>query len=214
MTQQSLTPGSSFTSQQVMRAVCPRCGTTAQFRSIAVVPAGNAARNQSTFGVIQCVFCGGHVAYEAVRGDPGTFQFTFRRLYPTAEAREVEDAPPAVQAAMQEASECIEVGAATAGALVLRRAVQLIARDKGVTKGSLKSEIDKLPISEDLKQIAHATRIIANEAAHPDPFEWDQVTIEDVRQLFALGIEFVNQIYAVPARVKALSERATGLENH
>lgn len=79
-------------------------------------------------------------------------------------------------------------------------------------KGSLKSEIDALPISQDLKDAAHEIRLVTNEAAHPDPLEWDSVSAADLAELVDLVIELVRQLYELPARVRALKARREGGE--
>lgn len=212
-----LSPGARFfPGVDATRVDCPYCGTIAAGAQALVTPE-NISWSKPEYGFAYCVFrcdkCGDYVAVRLRKN--GTMQANHfgvevQSLTPLRSAAIglSEATPEGIRAALVEAETCLSAGALVAGALVCRRALQLICRDQDVPRSNLAAEINGLALSDLLKETAHAIRLIGNEAAHPEPEEWDRVTAEDVRGLIDLGVEIAETLYEQPVRYKALRDRA------
>ncbi len=163
------------------------------------------------------VTCDRCTEYSVIAGKPSSWdsrnhqaeRVVVTGFYPPATmAREIDAAPTAIRAALREAVLCKEVGAFHGGALVCRRAIQLIAREQGAATGNLRDEIDGLTIPEPLKEAAHAIRLVGNEAGHPDAEHWESVASEDLGALLDLTYQIVQYIYEMPRRTAALTKRS------
>jgi hypothetical protein len=91
--------------------------------------------------------------------------------------------------------------------------VEAIAKDKGITKGSLKAKIDALRsadlINEAMKETAEEIRLAGNEAAHGDLVS-EQLTIDDADEIVGLMDLMLERIYREPAelaRIRTKRER-------
>lgn len=137
--------------------------------------------------------------------------FLIDTCYPTFRGDErIEDSfsPKAVVNALNEAIMCHSVGAQVGATLVLRRVIQLITRGKGASGGNLAEEINSLDIPQELKDIAHSSRLIGNEAAHPNPSDWERIEATDVALLIDLITQMIQQLYVIPGQAKQLLKRA------
>ena len=196
-------PGARFVrGSDSLRITCPYSGPSAE---LSLMRPPRDERQARTFVRGRCGHCSRESAIELeCRGDE---DFLVLRVYPAPGPPALEHAPESVRDALGEGFVCQSVGAIHAGALVARRAIQLIARDQGGPQGNLKSEIDALDIPPLMKEAAHQVRLVANEAAHPDEEIWDMVTPEQLADLLDLSVEIVQQLYEMPARVAALRNR-------
>jgi len=190
-----------------LKTVCPRCGVFANCPAVTVLAVQDAG--QVTIALCQCQACSGIVAIEAEYITAK--RFLVRHVWPLADAPGLDDAPDDVAHALREARMCRAAGAVVAGALVARRAVELIVRERGETEGGLRSRISRLTISDDLKRIADGVRLVGDEAAHPGSDEWNRVTADDLDMVIDLAAELIGQIYIMPKRVRALAERTAAL---
>ena len=189
-------------------ATCPHCATFAQFNPAELVVSQAAAADDLMYALYRCQSCRLPIAVEGKVGATTT-QYSVQRVYPPPTTRKGQDAevPPSVDGALSEAIVCAAIGAPVAGAIMCRRAVELITRDKNAEGGNLRERIDALDIPTGLKEIAHGVRLLGNEAVHPEAEAWDSVTAADTALLIDLTEEIARQVYEVPARVASLRIR-------
>jgi Domain of unknown function (DUF4145) len=123
----------------------------------------------------------------------------------TAEVPEHEfpDAPSEIADAAAEAYACREVADACRAAVLLARSViEAVAKDKGITKGTLLAKIDGMSamIRPHVRDGAHEVRLFGNDMAHGD-FVRD-ISPEDADLVLTLMSEVLDDVYQSPARVK------------
>lgn len=198
-----LQPGGRWDASAQFSLTCPRCGTFSRFEIVANPPRNPIDDMSPTYAAVRCERCRGDVSFE-LQGTGTQSTWNLVRVFPAGGRTAIAAAPESVQASMDEAFVCASTGATMAGALVTRRALQLIARDQGVASGTLKTEIDAMDLPGALKTAAHHVRVVANEAAHPDPVDWDAVSGEELKELIDLTVEIIHYLYELPQRIARL----------
>ena len=116
---------------------------------------------------------------------------------------EFPDVPPQIADAAAEAFACREVADACRAAVLLARSViEAVAKDRGITKGTLLEKIDAMTdmIRAHVRDGAHEVRLFGNDVAHGD-FVRD-VSPEDADLVLTLMSEVLDDVYQSPARVK------------
>jgi phage terminase large subunit GpA-like protein len=120
------------------------------------------------------------------------------------------DVPEALAAAANEAHICLSAGSSRGAVALARSVLESVAKDKGITKGNLRSKIDKLHaaghISEAMSEAAHEIRFAGNEAAHGDLVA-EQLKIEDAEEIVALMDAVLERVYQEPAQVARIREK-------
>lgn len=118
--------------------------------------------------------------------------------------------PATVKEDFEEALLCLSVNAVRGAAVLARRAVQNICKDKGASKEKLKDQVDELftknVITKDLQDWAHEVRYVGNDAAHPNDTE---VKKEDAEEIIELLESLCEVLYVAPAKAanrKAIRE--------
>lgn len=111
------------------------------------------------------------------------------------------DVPEHIAAAASEAHTCQSVGAHR-GAVILARAVtEAVAKDKGVTTGTLAAKIDELVkldvIRQSMSDAAHEIRHIGNDMAHGDFVE--EVESEESEETLTFMDRLLREVYQDPA---------------
>lgn len=110
--------------------------------------------------------------------------------------------PTGVAGYFQEAHDAYSVAAYRAVLLLVRSTVEASAKDKGVRTGNLFAKIDALEeqrlIRPGTKDMAHALRVLGNDAAHGDI---DTVpTEEDARDALTVAQFVLDDVYVADAR--------------
>jgi hypothetical protein len=114
------------------------------------------------------------------------------------------DVPQPIAAVASEAYRCwMEANANRAAILLARSVIEAVAKDKGITTGSLLSKIDQLHdarlIRPDVRDGAHEVRHLGNDMAHGDLIGY--VSGEDTKLVLALMEDVLLDVYIAPARV-------------
>lgn len=134
-------------------------------------------------------------------------------VHPKALPKSIDERIPQLIADdLREAFLCHSVNAYRGAAVLARRAVQTICKDKGTTKKELRDQIDELFtkgfVTKDLKDWAHEVRYVGNDAAHPND---KTVSKEDAEDILDLLESFCEVLYVTPA--KAEKRKLKRLEN-
>ena len=92
-------------------------------------------------------------------------------------------------------------------AISCRTILELMCKDKGVEKGSLKAKIDGLAKNGVLAQVvadwAHGIRELGNEGAH----DATPVAVDDAREIYDFTCVIGELLYSYPARIQRLRAR-------
>ncbi len=122
---------------------------------------------------------------------------------PVVVGKEFPDVPQHIAEAASEAYKCRSISAFRAAALLARSVIEAIAKDKGVTQGTLVSKIDELFnqrfIREHIRDGAHEVRFLGNEMAHGDFIS--SITDEERELALILMSEIIEEVYQSPARI-------------
>ncbi len=127
-------------------------------------------------------------------------------VWPGAIPREktYPDVPNAIANAAVEAHKALDAQAARASVAMARAVVEAMAKDKGITQGSLISKIDQLKaaghISEPMKEAAHEIRLVGNEVAHSDIVD-EPISSQNAAEVVELMDDLLERVYQEPAKV-------------
>jgi hypothetical protein len=136
------------------------------------------------------------------------------RLFPIGSSRDAEPAfkssvPAAILEDLRQAEACESIGAIYGAALLYRRAVQYLCRDKKVPDdGGLKGQISYLAnngiITSSLKELAEHVRIIGNDIAHPDAQHPARIEWNDIKAISEFSKQIVDAVYVAPHKAAEL----------
>lgn len=139
------------------------------------------------------------------------------RLYPIGSARDADKAyqasvPAAILEDLKQASACQGVAAVYGAALLYRRAIQYLCRDKKAPeKLGLKGQIANLAasgiITTHIKELAEHVRIIGNDIAHPDAEHPARIEWNDVKAASEFARQIVEAVYVGPYKAAELRKR-------
>lgn len=108
---------------------------------------------------------------------------------------------------------CLSISAYRGAVALARAVVEATAKDKGIIKGRLVEEIDKLAeqghIRDDTRRFAHEVREGGNEIAHGDLAD-ERMPAEDAKAIIELMDEILQEVYQGRAKFERL--RASRLE--
>jgi len=119
-----------------------------------------------------------------------------------------------VSSAAVEAEKCLSVGAFNACAVMTRRAMHSLCKDKGGTGKDLFAQLEDLKsrqlITPDLWEWAEELRVLGRNGAHP---EWEDVSQDDAEYSLNFLREIIRFVYILPyersqKRVKETSKKA------
>jgi hypothetical protein len=113
----------------------------------------------------------------------------------------IEDVPPHIARAAEEAHLDLGTGAYRSAAVLARAVVEATAKEKGITSGTLSKKIDDMHsqgwIRAHIKEAAHEVRHLGNDMAHGDFV--DPVTQEEAEEVLTLMDEVLAEIFQSPA---------------
>lgn len=119
----------------------------------------------------------------------------FPRPLPSETSEEIKDS---IRKDIDESKLCFSVGAYRACAVMCRRAIQQACIDKGAKNDSLEKQIDQLEskgvITTQMKDWAHSSRFLGNNAAHPDNPE---VSKGDAENILNLAEQMMKILYVM-----------------
>ena len=131
--------------------------------------------------------------------------------YPKRTPKTDESIPAEIADDYKEAVKCFDIGAFKASVVMSRRVIQSSALERGIERGKLRDQIDKLNarelIPDSMSEWAHEIRLTGNIGAHPDEDFLQDVTRKDAEELVKFVEEYLNYVYVMPARVKAQRRR-------
>ncbi len=114
------------------------------------------------------------------------------------------DVPAAIAEAASEAHACLGIGAARAAVALARAVVEAVAKDQGITKGTLEFKIDELSarglVRSVVREGAHEVRLDGNEIAHGDLVD-QPMRKDEAADVLVLLDEVLGDVYQTPARI-------------
>ncbi|WP_161924172.1 DUF4145 domain-containing protein [Actinomyces sp. 432] len=123
--------------------------------------------------------------------------------------KEFPDVPSPISDAASEAYACYSIRSYRAAILLARSVVEAVAKDQGITDGSLMSKINTLQerqlISPLVTETAHEIRHMGNEMAHGDFIQ--EVTEEECDDVLNFMSVLLDAVYQQPAKLTRFREQ-------
>jgi len=120
--------------------------------------------------------------------------------------------PPAVVSALEESITCHANECFIAAAIMVRKTLDELCRDRGAHGNNLKEQIrdlgTKIVLPKELLDGLDDLRLLGNDAAHIDSREYDQVGKDEVE----VGIEFTKEVLKATYQYSALLTKLRGLK--
>lgn len=108
------------------------------------------------------------------------------------------DTPPEIERIFIQAENARRRREHEMSGMAYRKALELAVKDQGQPgRDDLYARINKLPVTQQLKDWAHAVRMLGNDAAH-DPVEPSDEELDD---LAAFTRVFLEYVYSLPMKV-------------
>lgn len=190
-------------------AVCPHCRIASHFlhQHSYKIHHGVHTDDYQTVVLHACARCGMPLV-EVLEEDKTIGRWpsavTNRLRYP--------DVPEGIADLAREAHASLAAGATRAAVLMARSTVEAVAKDKGITNGSLVHKIDQLRAGEHISALiaeaAHEIRFAGNEAAH-GPLDLDPVSSEDAEAITRLMDKILERVYHEPAEIEYIRMKRT-----
>lgn len=203
--------GASDPAAAVVSLRCPSCRQQGTFESIAVPDAqlaGGHGGNPVWVGQRRCPnpACRAHIFFAwdgqhvIVSYPPETIDFDATNI------------PTAVVNALEEAITCHAASCFTAAAIMVRKTLEELCRDRGAEGENLKARIKalgtKVVIPKELLEGLDDLRLLGNDAAHIESHEYDKVGRDEVE----VGIEFTKEVLKAVFQYSDLLARLRSLK--
>jgi len=152
-------------------------------------------------------------------GHGGTVNFRGVFWYPAASVASLDKAiPEPIREAFAEGAKCLAVRAPRAAAVMFRRSLEAVVRDRGsaaavaVMEGprgslyaALKVMADEHTLDATLASWAKEIRLVGNAGGHFDPL--DDVTMDEATEISKLVRNVFTFLYEAPAKLKRQQQR-------
>ncbi len=180
---------------------------------------------------MQCPGCKDYICGGILKNTGDRQEATYLRHYPigTPRADVADEVPEPIASDLREALKCMFLDCFKAAVTMSRRAVQASCREQGAKGRNLYYEIDDLAsqrkITESLKVMAHAVRLVGAKGAHPNKVKpdgekdselaldgLDDITQEDALAVIEFTKQFFLHIYVMPARAKQYTSKPTQVD--
>lgn len=186
---------------------CPHCGRDATFNATPVLDLF--IQPDYWLGQRFCPNpkCHGHIFFIVKNAETVL-------LYPSPRIKfDSTGVPEAVTLSLQEAIDCHANKNFRAAAVMVRRAIDHICKDKGAEGKDLDKRIealkDKVTLPPSLFEGMHKLRMLGNDAAHTEAKVFDEIGDKEIEA----GIEFAKRITEAVYQYGELLEKLKGLES-
>lgn len=191
---------------------CPSCGHNGAFHGLPQVNDGSWAQNTTTGhttfqgGVRKCPNLNCNAAVFVVLGTgrpiktfpPETIDFDATNL------------PENILATLEEAILCQAAGCHKATALMVRRVLEELCKDKAANGNNLKERLANLQkvavLPQELLEAADELRLLGNDAAHVEAKEYDAIGKDEADLAIALAKELLKAVYQYANLVQRLKD--------
>ncbi len=205
-----------------VKVACPHCGHLATLDPLqgfadlhTLESAGGIMSNLLILGQRVCpdTQCRGHVFFVA-RSERGKSARVVA-LYPGLEiALDEKNLPSRLVAALKEAIRSHAAECYAGSAMLVRKTLEVLCEERGVTGGDLKERLTKLSetiiLPKDLVEGFTHVRLLGNDAAHVEARTYDDIGPEEV----AVAIEFTKEVlkacYQYSDLIARMRPRGTG----
>jgi hypothetical protein len=204
LTIESTTPTNTATSVCIC---CPNCHRQGTFEAIGVNDLFE-ANTRALFGQRRCPnpACHAHVFFATKEG----------KLFVTYPTEKIDfdtvNLPAGVVSSFEEAISCHANQCFVASAIMVRKTLEELCRDRNAQGENLKQRIRalgiKIVLPQELLDGLDDLRLLGNDAAHIESQEYDKVGKEEVE----VGIEFAKEVLKAVYQYSALLARLRGLK--
>ena len=131
------------------------------------------------------------------------------QLWPSPGRPVSEHVPAKIRDDFNEARTCLNAGAPTAAATMVRRALEAVCKDQGSTKSVLAQSLDELSqlgkIDGRLLDWAHQLRVLGNSAAHSTT---NRISLQDASDALSFLEALLDYLYVLAAQFSAFQWRS------
>ena len=122
------------------------------------------------------------------------------------------DIPEAIKKALIEAISCHSVECYAASALMIRRTLEELCKDRGAAGNNLKDRLaalgSKVVLPKELMDALDNVRLLGNDAAHVESQDYAQIGKEEVE----IAVEFTKEVLKAVYQYSGLLKRLTSLK--
>jgi len=182
---------------------CPSCLKQGVLDSIGIHDAAPSSAGTPVFGQRRCPNpqCGLHIFFIQYQ-QGGIVSFPPERL-----DFDANDIPKPIVAAFTEAISCHALECYMAAALMVRRTLEELCKDRSATGANLKDRItnlgSKVVLPVELLQALDDIRLLGNDAAHVESQDYNQVGKEEVE----IAVEFAKEVLKAVYQYSGLLNR-------
>jgi hypothetical protein len=195
-------------SNWVLNLRCPSCRQRGTFESFNLQEISFGPNNQAGFRRCPNPECRALVFFVADQANKSP-----KVSYPAERIDfDAVNIPTAVIGALEEAITCHANKCFIASAIMVRKTLEELCRERGATGGNLKERIKalgtKVVLPTELLDGLDDLRLLGNDAAHIESTEYDKVGQEEVE----IGIEFAKEVLKAVYQYSALLNRLRALK--
>lgn len=121
-----------------------------------------------------------------------------------------ETIPYGIRQDFAEAANCRSIEAYKACVTMCRRTIQNCMRDKGAKKDKLLDQIDEIVKDQQIKDIAHSTRIIGNWGAHEQEDDLKKVDWKIAKAILDFTWRILQDLYILPKQLNEIKGTISG----
>lgn len=186
---------------------CPSCGENGTLEPAGIPNDGHNQQN-AAFGARRCPKPECHALVFIIYSGG-----TVLHAYPPSRLDfDATNIPAMVAKAMEEAVACHAAECFIAAAIMVRKTLEELCRDRGATGPNLKERIKALEgrviVPKELLEGADDLRLLGNDAAHIESQEFNQVGKDEVE----VGIEFAKELLKAVYQYSTLLQRLRSLK--
>ncbi len=188
---------------------CPHCGKEAVFESL----------GKDDLVVDSCTQCGQRVCPNSqCRGhlfvvfEKGELVLSYPPIRLDFDA---ENIPERIKKTFEEALSCHAADSYVASAIMVRRTLEEICKDKGASGDNLKDKItdlkSKIVLPQELLKAMDEIRLLGNDAAHIEAKTYDKISSNELEVAISLTKEIMKSLYQYTAlleKIRALKKNS------
>ena len=201
-------PYTSYNPTRKITTRCPACLKEGTLDSIDLSDVISSGANHC-FGMRRCPnpSCTIHIFFIQ---DTKNFKTTF---YPPERLDfEASDIPETIKKALTEAISCHSVECYSASALMIRRTLEELCKDRGAIGNNLKDRLaalgNKVVLPKELMDALDNVRLLGNDAAHVESQDYGQIGKDEVE----IAVEFTKEVLKAVYQYAGLLKRLTSLK--
>ena len=196
---------------------CPKCNSPALAESVTQYIDQSEFPIQppwdDLYVVVRCRICFEYmlITHPQDEKNKRSFLRNNKRIWPTSDREMSSKIPESLRLEHKEARSCFKIAAYTATVVMVRRTLEGVCSENGVSKTPLIKALQQMQtdglIEGRLLEWAEALRVLGNEGAH---FTGQRVAREDAQDALALAEALLDYLYVFSAQFDEFKKRRNG----